>query len=163
MFAQTADYARDAVGLGADGWGAHSLTQLGAGGAFIAEVVLTFVFVLIVLMATRHAASASFAGLAIGAGLLFVHLIGIPLTGTSVNPARSIGPALVLGGDALRQAWLFVVAPLVGGAAAAVCARFLMASGPAATAGRVDIDEDVATRRVPARREVFAIHVETER
>lgn len=162
VFAQTGDYARDVVGLGADGWGAHSLTQLGAGGAFLAEVVLTFVFVLIVLMATRHAASASFAGLAIGAGLMFVHLVGIPLTGTSVNPARSIGPAVVLGGDALRQVWLFIVAPLVGGAAAAACARFLIASGPAATAGRVEIDEDAATRRLAARREVFAMRVEVE-
>ena len=130
MFSQSGGYSRAAIGLGADGFGAHSIVGLGVGGAFLAEVVLTFVFVLIVLMTTRHATTASFAGLAIGAGLVFVHLIGIPLTGTSVNPARSIGPALVLGGDALGQVWLFIVAPLLGGALAAACSRFLMGPVP---------------------------------
>ena len=90
------------------------------------------------------ATTAGFAGLAIGAGLLVVHLVGIPLTGTSVNPARSLGPALVVGGDALRQVWLFIVAPLVGGALAAACSRFLIASGPAATAGRVESGDSPA-------------------
>jgi aquaporin Z len=123
-----AAYDRAAIGLGADGWGAHSMIGLQVGGAFLAEVILTFVFVLVVLLATRHASTAGFAGLAIGAGLLVVHLVGIPLTGTSVNPARSLGPALVVGGDALRQLWLFIVAPLIGGALAAVCSRFLIAS-----------------------------------
>jgi len=64
------------------------------------------------------------------------------LTGTSVNPARSIGPALVLGGDALQQVWLFIIAPLLGGVLAAACSRFLMSSGPAATVGRVERDDD---------------------
>ena len=136
VFSNTGAYSREATGLGADGWGVHSMIGLNAGGAFLAEVILTFVFVLIVLLATRHATTASFAGLAIGAGLLVVHLIGIPMTGTSVNPARSLGPALVVGGDALRQLWLFIAAPLVGGALAAACSRFLIASHPAATAGR---------------------------
>jgi len=136
MFSDTGTYSRATVGLGADGWGVHSMIGLGVGGAFLAEVVLTFVFVLVVLLATRHATTANFAGLAIGAGLVMVHLVGIPLTGTSVNPARSLGPALVVGGDALRQVWLFIVAPLVGGALAAACSRFLIASRPAATAGR---------------------------
>jgi hypothetical protein len=120
------------------------LIGLQAGGAFLAEVILTFVFVLVVLLATRHATTAGFAGLAIGAGLLVVHLVGIPLTGTSVNPARSLGPALVVGGDALRQVWLFIVAPLVGGALAAACSRFLIASRPAATAGRVESVDSAA-------------------
>lgn len=133
-------YSRAATGLGADGWGAHSMIGLQIGGAFLAEVILTFVFVLIVLLATRQATTAGFAGLAIGAGLLVVHLIGIPLTGTSVNPARSLGPALVLGGDALRQVWLFIAAPMVGGALAAVCSRFLIPSHPVATVGRVESD-----------------------
>lgn len=128
VFQDTGVYDRGAIGLGADGWGAHSMIGLHVGGAFVAEVVLTFAFVLIVLLATRHAATAGFAGLAIGAGLLVVHLVGIPLTGTSVNPARSLGPALVVGGDALRQLWLFIAAPLVGGALAAACSRFLIAS-----------------------------------
>jgi aquaporin Z len=138
VLSDSAGYSRATTGLGADGWGTHSLIGLGLGGAFLAEVVLTFVFVLIVLLATRHAATVGFAGLAIGAGLLVVHLVGIPLTGTSVNPARSLGPALVLGGDALRQVWLFIAAPLVGGALAAGCARLLIAVAPVAAAGRVD-------------------------
>jgi aquaporin Z len=138
VFANSGAYSCAVTGLGTDGWGIHSMIGLQAGGAFLAEVILTFVFVLVVLMATRHATTAGFAGLAIGAGLLVVHLVGIPLTGTSVNPARSLGPALVVGGDALRQVWLFLVAPLVGGALAAACSRFLIASRPAATDGRVE-------------------------
>lgn len=141
VVADTAGYGRATVGLGTDGWGAHSMIGLQLGGAIVAEIILTFVFVLIVLLATSHAATAGFAGLAIGGGLLIVHLVGIPLTGTSVNPARSIGPALVVGGDALKQLWLFIVAPLAGGALAALCSRFLIPSRPAATAGRVEGDE----------------------
>jgi len=82
--------------------------------------VLTFVFVSVILFATHKAAIQGAAGLAIGASLVVVHLIGIPLTGTSVNPARSLGPALIVGGTALSQVWLFIVAPLVGGLIAAV-------------------------------------------
>jgi aquaporin Z len=113
-------YSRGNQGLGTDGWGSHSIIGLNATGAFAAEVILTFVFVLVVLSATSYVASAGFAGLAIGLALTVVHLIGIPLTGTSVNPARSLGPALVVGGDALSQVWLFIVAPLVGGVIAAL-------------------------------------------
>lgn len=119
-------YSTAGVGLGTNGWGDHSMIGLGMWGAFAAEVVLTFLFVLVVLEATSHAATAGFAGLAIGMALVLVHLFGIALTGTSVNPARSLGPALVVGGDALRQVWLFIVAPLFGGAAAAGAARMLM-------------------------------------
>ena len=138
VFTNSDGYSAAVTGLGTDGWGPHSMIGLGAGGAFLAEVILTFVFVLVVLLATRHADTAGFAGLAIGAGLLVVHLVGIPLTGTSVNPARSLGPALVVGGDALRQVWLFIAAPLVGGALAAVCSRLLIAARPATAAGRVE-------------------------
>jgi aquaporin Z len=138
VFANSGAYSDATTGLGTDGWGVHSMIGLSAGGAFLAEVILTFVFVLVVLLSTRHAATAGFAGVAIGAALLMVHLVGIPLTGTSVNPARSLGPALVVGGDALRQVWLFIVAPLVGGALAAACSRFLIAFRSVATAGRVD-------------------------
>jgi aquaporin Z len=92
--------------------------------------VLTFLFVLIVLSATSRLASAGFAGLAIGMALTVVHLVGIPLTGTSVNPARSLGPAIVVGGDAIRQVWLFIVAPLVGGVLAALVHQFLFLEGP---------------------------------
>lgn len=125
IFEGSPQYSRKTTGLGADGWGKHSLINLNAGGAFAAEVVLTFLFVLIVLSATSRIASAEFAGLAIGMALTVVHLVGIPLTGTSVNPARSLGPAVVVGGDALRQLWLFIVAPLVGGVLAALAHRYL--------------------------------------
>jgi aquaporin Z len=139
VFASSDAYSSATIGLGADGWGTHSMIGLQAGGAFFAEVILTFVFVLVVLLTTGHAATAGFAGLAIGAGLLIVHLVGIPLTGTSVNPARSLGPALVVGGDALRQLWLFLVAPMVGGALAAVFSRFLVTARPVvAIVGRVE-------------------------
>lgn len=119
-------YSRSTTGLGADGWGKHSLVHLNVSGAFGAEVVLTFLFVLVVLSATSYVASAGFAGLAIGMALTVVHLLGIPLTGTSVNPARSLGPAVVLGGDAIRQVWLFIVAPLVGGVIAALVHRYVL-------------------------------------
>jgi aquaporin Z len=111
------------------------------GGAFAAEVILTFLFAMIVLAATSHRTSAGFAGLAIGMGLAIVHLVGIPLTGTSVNPARSLGPALIVGGDALSQLWLFIVAPLVGGAIAALVWGFLFvtpSSEEPEPAGRVE-------------------------
>ncbi|HEY1690425.1 MAG TPA: MIP family channel protein [Solirubrobacteraceae bacterium] len=120
VFSGSPHYSRKVTGLGTDGWGAHSMIGINAGGAFAAEVVLTFLFVLVVLAATSHVTSAGFAGLAIGLALTAVHLIGIAITGTSVNPARSLGPALIVGGDALSQVWLFIVAPLVGGVIAAI-------------------------------------------
>jgi aquaporin Z len=120
IFTGSPEYSRGNQGLGTNGWGTHSLIHINAGGAFAVEVVMTFLFALVVLAATTHVPSAGFAGLAIGMGLAIVHLIGIPLTGTSVNPARSLGPALIVGGDALSQLWLFIVAPLVGGAIAAL-------------------------------------------
>jgi aquaporin Z len=125
IFEGAPSYSRKTTGLGADGWDKHSMIGLNASGAFAAEVVLTFLFVLVVLSATSYVASANFAGLAIGMALTAVHLFGIPLTGTSVNPARSLGPAIVVGGDALSQVWLFIVAPLVGGALAAVAHRYV--------------------------------------
>ena len=89
------------------------------GGAFFLEVVLTALFVFAILMVTDKWAVQSLAGVAIGMSLVAVHIIGIPLDGTSVNPARSIGPALFEGGTALSQLWLFIVAPLIGGLVAA--------------------------------------------
>jgi aquaporin Z len=136
-------YSRNVQGLGTDGWGSHSIVGLNAGGAFAAEVILTALFVLIVLSATSHVASAGFAGLAIGMGLTVVHLIGIPLTGTSVNPARSLGPALIVGGDALNQVWLFIVAPLVGGALAGVGWLALIRESPQAGAAGQVLDSDI--------------------
>ncbi|MFL6239450.1 MAG: MIP family channel protein [Actinomycetes bacterium] len=125
IFSGTPSYNRKTTGLGADGWGSHSILGVNGGGAFAAEVVLTFLFVLVVLAVTTRFASPGFAGLAIGLALTVVHLVGIPLTGTSVNPARSLGPALIVGGDALNQVWLFIVAPLVGGVLAALLYRYL--------------------------------------
>ncbi|RBY85980.1 aquaporin [Blastococcus sp. TF02A-26] len=111
--------------LGSNDWGA----TISAGGAFVLEVLLTFVLVLVVLLVTGRAAAPGFAGLAIGLTLTAVHLVGIPLTGTSVNPARSVGPALFAGGDPLSHVWLFVVAPLVGAVIAVAVARVLDSSG----------------------------------
>jgi aquaporin Z len=127
VFSTSPDYSRSGTGLGTDGYGAHSIVGINVGGALLAEGVLTFLFVFVVLAATSRLGSPGFAGLAIGLALTVVHLIGIPLTGTSVNPARSLGPALVVGHDALKQVWVFIVAPLVGGAAAAIVYRYLFA------------------------------------
>ncbi len=119
-FSSSPLYDRHVTGLGTDGWGpTGSHIDIGVVGAFIAEVVLTALFVFVILAVTRTGASAVTAPIAIGLTLTVVHLIGIPITGTSVNPARSLGPALVVGGEALRQVWLFLVAPLLGGAVAA--------------------------------------------
>ncbi|HEY3683521.1 MAG TPA: MIP family channel protein [Streptosporangiaceae bacterium] len=103
-------------GLGTNSYGEH----ISMGGAFVLEIILTFLLVFVVLMVTGEAAAPGFAGLAIGISLAVIHLAGIPLDGTSVNPARSLGPAIFAGGTALSQVWLFIVAPLVGGAVAAV-------------------------------------------
>lgn len=147
MFETSPHYTRTGTGLGADGYGSHSPLGINAGGAFLAEVVLTALFVFVVLAATSRLGSPGFAGLAIGLALLVVHLIGIPLTGTSVNPARSLGPAVIVGGDALQQVWLFIVAPLVGGVLAAVTYKYLFA-------GEGTVAEADASAAVQADREV---------
>ena len=95
-----------------------SFVGLSMGGAILVEVVLTAVFVFTILGVTAKAKTGTVAGLVIGLTLTFVHILGIPLTGTSVNPARSFGPALLLGGQALSQVWVFIVAPLAGAAIA---------------------------------------------
>ncbi len=98
----------------------------GVGGAFLVEVIATFLFVLVVLGTTDSKVGAgNFAGLAIGLSLILIHLVCINLTGTSVNPARSIGPAIFAGGDALKSVWVFICAPLVGGALSAFCWKAL--------------------------------------
>ncbi|HUO34938.1 MAG TPA: aquaporin Z [Candidatus Acidoferrum sp.] len=106
------------AGFASNGYGAHSPGGYSLPACFLAEVVLTFFFVLIVHGATDRRAPAGFAGLAIGLGLTLIHLVGIPVTNTSVNPARSTGPALFVGGWALQQLWLFWLAPIIGGAIA---------------------------------------------
>jgi aquaporin Z len=116
-FAASPLYNRSTVGLGANGWGDHSRIHIGMGGAFLAEAVLTALFVFVILGVTSESGDATMAGLVIGMTLAMVNLVGIPITGTSVNPARSLASAVVVGGSALSQVWLFIVAPLVGGAA----------------------------------------------
>ncbi|BBC34903.1 hypothetical protein SGFS_061970 [Streptomyces graminofaciens] len=118
-FAGSPGYNRSTIGLGADGWGAASTIHINGGGAFLTEVVLTTLFVFIALGATSKTSNDTVAGLTIGLALSVCHLIGIPITGTSVNPARSLGPALIVGGTALSQVWLFIIAPLMGGILAA--------------------------------------------
>ena len=118
-------YHRATTGLGTDGYGGESMIHIGVGGAFIFETVLTAVFVFVVLRVTSETANAATAAIAIGLTLAVVHLVAIPVTGTSVNPARSLGPALVVGGTALSQVWLFIVAPLAGGVLAAGLHRLL--------------------------------------
>jgi aquaporin Z len=130
IFSGSPAYSTSTVGLGTNGWGKASMIHIDLGGAFATEVVLTFIFVLVVLIATSRIGSAGFAGLAIGMGLTIVHLVGIPLTGTSVNPARSLGPAIIVGGEAIKQVWLFIVAPLIGGVIAALVYRYLIPDEP---------------------------------
>lgn len=120
---------RQRFGLGTNGYGAHSLIRIDASGAFLFEVIITFLFVFVILAATRTVENATVAGLVIGVTLAMVHLLGITVDGTSVNPARSLGPALIVGGAALHQVWVFILAPLAGGAMAAVVFRALYPGG----------------------------------
>ena len=103
-----------ATGLGQNGFGSASSVGLDVVGAILVEIILTFVFVFTVLVVTKKTENGAVAGIVIGLTLAFVHIMGIPLTGTSVNPARSIAPALFLGGQALEQVWVFILAPIVG-------------------------------------------------
>jgi aquaporin Z len=120
-------YSLEQNGLGQNGYGdGYSGYALGA--AFLAEVMLTAVFVFVILGATSKAAPKGSAGIAIGLALTFVHLVGIPITGTSVNPARSFGPAVMVRGDALSQWWLFLVGPIIGAALAAILWRLFLES-----------------------------------
>ncbi|WP_458403424.1 MIP family channel protein [Methanobrevibacter sp.] len=103
-----------ATGLGQNGFGDASSVGINVIGAIIVEIILTFVFVFTVLGVTKKAENAAVAGIVIGLTLAFVHILGIPLTGTSVNPARSLAPALFVGGEALQQVWVFILAPVIG-------------------------------------------------
>jgi aquaporin Z len=119
MLSTSPFYDKARVGLGANGYGANSFLRIGAGGAFLVEVVLTGVFVLVVLSLTREGATVAVSGMGIGIALALANLIGIPFDGASINPARSFGPAIVAGGSVLSQLWLFLIAPLVGAVLAA--------------------------------------------
>jgi aquaporin Z len=114
-----------ASGFAANGYGAHSPAKYSLFAALVAEVVLSYMFLLVILGATDRRARAGFAGIAIGLALVLIHLISIPVTNTSVNPARSTGPALFVGGWALAQLWLFWVMPIVGALLAGLTYRWL--------------------------------------
>lgn len=120
------DYSLAINGLGQNGFDAQSPMKYPMGAGFAAEVALTFIFLLVIFGATSQKANSKFAGIAIGLALVMIHLVGIPITGTSVNPARSLGPALVLGGTALAQLWVFWVAPILGGVLAALFYKFVL-------------------------------------
>jgi aquaporin Z len=114
-----------AKGFASNGYDAHSPGQYGMVACFIIEVVMTTMFLFIIMGATHGKAPAGFAPLAIGLALVMIHLVSIPVTNTSVNPARSTGPALFVGGWAMAQLWLFWLAPLIGGALGGVIYRWL--------------------------------------
>ncbi len=109
------------------GLGANALYQDSIGLSILVEIILTFVFVIAILGVTSKIENSSVAGIVIGLTLTLVHILGISFTGTSVNPARSFGPALFVGGDALANVWVFIVAPLIGGVLAALVYKFLAA------------------------------------
>ena len=117
-----------AAGFASNGYGEHSPGGYSLTSALVSEIVMTFMFLMIILGATDDRAPAGLAPIAIGLGLTLIHLISIPVTNTSVNPARSTGPALFVGGWALAQLWLFWLAPIVGAALAGVVYKWLGSS-----------------------------------
>lgn len=143
--ARKGGYSAGADGLGANGFAAHSAGGYPWGAAFAAEVVLTSFLVFTVLAATDRLAQVAFAGIPIGLVLTLIHLVGIPIDGTSVNPARSIGPAVFVGGWALGQIWLFIVAPLVGALLGAAVHAALFAGGE-----RIDVEESAVASGAPS-------------
>lgn len=140
-------YEVGAYGLGSNGWGANYLGGYSMTAALVFEIVATFLFVVVILGATQKGAPSLLAGLAIGLTLVVIHIVGIQVTGVSVNPARSFGPAVFAQGEALGQLWLFIVAPLVGAAMAGLAFRskVLEADGPAAkTDSTIEMTEQAA-------------------
>ncbi len=120
-------YSLDANGLGQNGFGSESPAGYTWGAAFGAEIVLTALFLFVIFGSTSENAPKGFAGLSIGFSLVLIHLVSIPITGTSVNPARSLGPAVFVGSEAITQLWLFWVAPIIGGIIAAICWKYMFA------------------------------------
>jgi aquaporin Z len=110
-------------GLGQNGWGAGYLGAYGMTGAILFESIATFIFVYLILKSTRDESTKPFAGLFIGITLIVIHIVGIQITGTSVNPARSLAPALIVGGNAMAQVWLFLLFPTLGGLVAGLVTR----------------------------------------
>lgn len=126
---QLAGFSPGEWAYGSNGWGKGYQNEYGTTAAFLTEAVLTFIFLFVILATTSKVGNSTMAGLAIGLTLVLIHLVAIPITGTSVNPARSFGPALLAGGQALSQLWLFIVAPIVGAIIAAVVWRALEPKG----------------------------------
>jgi aquaporin Z len=120
-----------AGGLASNGYGEHSPGKYSMLSGLITELVMTFMFLIVILGATHQRAPVGFAGLAIGLALTLIHLISIPVTNTSVNPARSTGPALFVGGWALQQLWLFWIAPVIGAAIAGFAYKAVLEGGRA--------------------------------
>jgi len=114
-----------ASGLASNGYGNHSPGGYSLGAGFVTEVVMTMMFLIIILGATHKKAPAGFAGIAIGLGLTLIHLVSIPVTNTSVNPARSTGPALFVGDWAISQLWMFWIAPIIGAILAGLIFKWL--------------------------------------
>ncbi|MBX2859665.1 MAG: aquaporin [Vampirovibrio sp.] len=124
-------YELAVTGLGQNGWGAGYLGEYGQSAAMLFEFVATLLFVVVILMSTQHkAAPKGMAGLAIGLTLVAIHILGINITGVSVNPARSLGPALLVGGQAMEQLWLFLVAPAGGAILGGLVSRYLVSEAP---------------------------------
>ena len=126
---QMAGYDVAASGLGQNGWGEGYLGEYTQQAAFIFEVVATFIFMTVILGSTHDDGHPAIAGLAIGLTLVVIHIVGINVTGVSVNPARSLGPAVFVGGQAMEQLWLFVAAPMLGATLAALRHRYCPFSG----------------------------------
>jgi aquaporin Z len=136
LIASGQPHFRLGAGLASNGFGAHSPGGYSLGAGLLCELVMTFMFLIVILGATDKRAARGFAPLAIGLALTLIHLISIPVTNTSVNPARSTGPAVLVGGWALAQLWVFWLAPLAGGAAAGAVYRRLFAETTRGTVPR---------------------------
>lgn len=118
------DFVMGEWALGSNGWGEGYLGEYNTVSAFLIEAIMTFLFIFVILATTSRFGTSAMAGLAIGVTLMLIHLVAIPVTGTSVNPARSLGPAVFAGGKALTQLWLFFAAPILGALLAALVWRF---------------------------------------
>lgn len=141
------------IGLGANAFGTMAGSEITLLGALVVEIILTFVFVLSVLGVTKEEKNSSVAPIVIGLTLAFVHVLGIKLTGTSVNPARSLGPAVWLGGKALEQVWVFIVAPFVGAAFAALVSFFIDLDSNREVEEIFDIEKVEANEKVETKKE----------
>ena len=141
-------FAMGEYALGANGWGADYLGKYSTQSAFIAETLFTFLFLVVIYGTTAKRANPAMAGLAIGLSLTLIHMVVIPITGTSVNPARSLGPAIFAGGKALSQVWLFIVAPILGGLLAAGFWKGVMEQKETIISKTVEVHDDISINRI---------------